>query len=406
MLATLGAVGTSGCLRLTDQESGGDSDATDLEAEAGGETATATSTAADATSTTDGEGDGSDGAPAVTLSKRWSVDQQVRYVWADDGQFATSGYEGVSLASPADGTRWRDAFLNGDGPPDLIASEAFAATDDRLIFGFTGGNNAAPDAGAAFLAFDRTSGEQLWRVDMPDDGIHARAEGVAVAGDTVVVASDDTGSDSDQEPLVYGIDLETGERRWETGAPDLTTGFISGVVSHDGTVFVTQAYDGTHLLDPETGAVTGSREEMKVSVWGATPRGATLFDISGNEAAAYRLDGDGTRWSVPDIPDVRIPPTVDDDLVIVGTQTGYVYAIEADTGTVRWNSRLDRTVRGLAASDDHVWAWAVGSTLAGFDRSDGTLVYESQRASDLVDLSAVGDTLFVGGDPGTAYRIE
>jgi len=143
-----------------------------------------------------------------------------------------------------------------------------------------------------------------------------------------------------------------------------------------------------------------------VSVWGATPRGATLFDISGNEAAAYRLDGDGTRWSVPDIPDVRIPPTVDDDLVIVGTQTGYVYAIEADTGTVRWNSRLDRTVRGLAASDDHVWAWAVGSTLAGFDRSDGTLVYESQRASDLVDLSAVGDTLFVGGDPGTAYRIE
>ena len=260
--------------------------------------------------------------------------------------------------------------------------------------------------GAAFLAFDRTSGERLWRVDMPDDGIHARAKGVTVVGDTAVVASDDIGSDTDQEPLVYGVDVETGERRWETGAPDLTTGFISGVTAHDGTVFVTQTYDGTYLLDPGTGAVTDYREDMKVSVWGGTARDGTLFDISGNEITAYRLDGDGTRWSVPDVPDARIPPTVDDDLVIVATQTGYIYAIEADTGAVRWTSRLDRTVRGLAASENHVWAWAVGSTLAGYDREDGTVVYESERNSDLVDLGAIDDTLLVGGGPGTASRID
>jgi outer membrane protein assembly factor BamB len=412
MLATLGVVGTSGCLRLTDQESGGDADTPDPEVESGGETDTATSTAADATVTTDGEGDGNDGAPTVTLSKRWSVDQQVRYVWTDDGEFVTTGYEGVSLASPADGTRWINEFLDGDGrdrnagPPVLTMSEAFAATDDRLIFGFDGGNDAAPDTGAAFLAFDRASGERLWRVDMPGDGSHGRAQGVTVVDDTVVIASDDNGSDTDQEPLVYGVDLETGERRWETGTPDLTTGFISGVAAHEGTVFVTQTYDGTYLLDPRTGAVTDYREQMKVSVWGGTARDGTLFDISGNEVTAYRLDGDGTRWSVPDVGSARIPPTVDDDLVIVATQTGYVHAIEADTGEVRWTSRLDRTVRGLAASDDHVWAWAVGSTLAGYDRENGTLVYESEQASDLVDLGAIGDTLVVGGDPGTAYRID
>lgn len=400
MLATLGAVGTSGCLRLTDQGSSGDTDATDTETESDGETAAATSTAG-----TTAADDGSDGAASVTLSERWRTDQQVRYVWVDDGEFATSGYDGVSLASPTDGVVW-STDPGDNGVPSAAPSEAFAATDDRLLFGFAGGNDDAPDAGATFLAYDRASGERLWRADMPDDGIHGRAKGVTVVGDTAVVASDDTGSDTDQEPLVYGVDLETGERRWETGAPDLTTGFISGVTAHDGTVFVTQTYDGTYLLDPGTGAVTDYREEMKVSVWGGTARDGTLFDISGNEVTAYRLDGDGTRWSVPDVPDARIPPTVDDDLVIVATRTGYVYAIEADTGAARWTSRLDRTVRGLAASENHVWAWAVGSTLAGYDREDGTVVYESERNSDLVDLGAIDDTLLVGGGPGTASRID
>lgn len=404
MLATLGAAATSGCLRLTGQESGGDAGATTPETESGGETVAATPTAADATPTTD---EGSDSASTVTLSERWSLDRGARYVWTDDGQFVTSEYEGVSLASPADGELWSDGIRENTGPnagpPEFTPSEAFAATDDRLIVGFA---NPATDAGATFLAYDRSTGERLWRVDMPDDGLHSRAEGVAVVGDTVVVASADTGSDSDQEPLVYGVDRETGERRWETGTPDLTTGFVSGVVAYDGAVYVTQAFDGAYRLDPETGAVTGSRESMDVSVWGGTLHDGTLFSATGGEVVAYRLDGDDKWWSVPDVAGSRPRPTVDDDLVVVGTKTGYVYAIKTDSGTVRWRSRLDRAVRGVALSDSFVWVWAVGSTLAGYDRETGTLVYESDRSSDLVDLGAIGDTLLVGGGPATAYRID
>jgi outer membrane protein assembly factor BamB len=399
MLATLGVVGTSGCLRFTDQGSGGGTTAT-TQPTGGASTPTPAEEGAGGGNTTGG-GD----TPAVTLSERWRTDRQVRYVWTDDGQFATSGYDGVALASPDDGTVW-GTDPQENGVPNAAPSEAFAADGERLIFGFStaGGDTSGP--GATFVAYDRASGEQLWRVGMPDDSTHTVAEGVAVVGDTVVVGAADTGAAGDQDPLIYGVDRATGERRWETGASDLTTGFVSGVVAHDGTVYVTQAFDGTYLLDPDTGSVTDYRESMTVSVWGGTPHDGTLFTASGGEVAAYRLDDGATQWSVSDVGNSRPRPSVDDDLVVVGTRPGYVYAIETDTGTVRWNTRLDRAVRGVALSDTHVWVWAVGSTLAAYDRRNGALAYESSRNSDLVDLGVVDGTLLVGGGPATAYRIE
>jgi outer membrane protein assembly factor BamB len=400
MLATLGVVGTSGCLRFTDQGSGGDGTTATTQPTGGASTSRPTAEEAGGENTTGG-GD----TPAVTLSERWRTDRQVRYVWIDDGQFVTSGYDGVALATPDDGTTWgTDPHENG--VPNAAPSEAFAATADRVIFGFntSGGDSAEP--GATFIAYDRSTGDERWRVGMPDDGVHTVAEGIAVVGDTVVVASAATGSADGQDPLVYGVDRETGERRWETGTPDLTTGFISGVVAYDGTVYVTQAFDGTYLLDPETGSVTDYRESTTVSVWGGTAHDGTLFTASGDEIAAYRLDDGATQWSVPDVGNSRPRPSVDDDLVVVGTRPGYVYAVESDTGTVRWTTRLDRAVRGVALSDTHVWVWAVGSTLAAYDRTNGALAYEASRNSDLADLGVVDGTLLVGGDPATAYRIE
>ena len=51
-------------------------------------------------------------------------------------------------------------------------------------------------------------------VGAPSDGKHNLAIGATVVDDVVVLAVSDYGTEDTLEPLVWGVDVETGETRW------------------------------------------------------------------------------------------------------------------------------------------------------------------------------------------------
>ncbi|WP_423750875.1 PQQ-binding-like beta-propeller repeat protein [Salinirarus marinus] len=407
LLATLGLLGTGGCLRLQQADVSG----TGTPGETGGSAqpsgSDTASNAGDASAGTSSAGTASDGTGTdergVTLTEAWTADEGAEHVWTDASTFFFSTYAEAGAASVADGLRWDADATSGE--VDGSSVETFALDDERAVFGFSPDSNG--DAGAYFCAFDRASGERLWTLDAPADGAHHAAEGAALVDGTAVVAASDYGSQSDQDPLVYGVDAATGEELWRTGTPDVPAGFVSNVVAHGGAVFVVFGSQGARVLDPSTGSVTATYDSMWTEMWTGYAHGGTLYAAWDGEALAYSLDDGSEKWSASSGGGRgRIPPAVDDGLVVFGTKTSFVTAFDAESGEQRWQKRTADPVYGVALSDGYAWAIDEGGVLTGFARDDGTKVHESTQGDADSDVAAADGVLLVGGETANAYRVE
>ncbi|MFB6123935.1 MAG: PQQ-binding-like beta-propeller repeat protein [Haloferacaceae archaeon] len=411
LLATLGLLGTGGCLRLQQAEAsgagtpGGTGETTPGETtqSTGGDTSSNAGDATTGTSTgTASDGTGTD-ERSVTLAEAWTADAGAEHVWADASAFFFSSYAAAGAASVADGLRWSVDATSGE--VDGSAVETFALDDERALFGFSPDSDG--DAGAYFCAFDRASGENLWTLDAPADGAHHAAEGAALVDGTAVVAAADYGSQSDQTPIVYGVDAATGEELWRTGTPDVPAGFVSNVVAHDGAVVVVFGSQGGRVLDPSTGSVTATYDSMWTRMWTGYAHGGTLYAAWDGAARAYSLDDGTEKWSASGGGGRgRIPPAADGDLVVFGTKTSFVTAFDAESGERRWQQRTADPVYGVALSDGYAWAIDEGGTLTGFARDDGTNVHESAQGDADSDVAATDGVLLVGGETANAYRVE
>ena len=104
--------------------------------------------------------------------------------------------------------------------------------------------------------------------------------------------------------------------------------------------------------------------------------GITYMGFGGNPEATGFIEDDRAgltadqvpdlelKWAfaMPDATQVRTKPTVVGDIVIVGDMYGGVYAIEADSGCVRWDFSADAGIRGAILVGDS----AGGDTLGWF----------------------------------------
>jgi outer membrane protein assembly factor BamB len=397
LLATVGLVGTGGCLRLQSGNAGGDGASTPTAGtdDRGEETQTATDDDGTATA---GQGGG------VTLSEGWRSDESAEYVW-NDGPTAFFVDGELAAAATADGgVQWvTEAPPPSGGTGNAV--ETFVADGERAIVGYSADTDT--DEGAYFCAFDRTTGERLWTVAAPADGMHHAAEGVAIVDGTAVLAAADYGSSSDQTPVVYGVDAATGERAWTTTTPDVPAGFVSNVVGYGGSVHVVFGSEGARVLDPATGAVTGSRESMWTQMWTGAAREGTLYATWDGAVRAYDLETGEARWSSEGGGRGRIPPAVGADLVVAGTKTAFVTGFEVESGEQRWQARTDAPVVGVALSASHVWVTDEDGTLTCYRRGDGTMAGTWSLESDESDVAVVDATVVVGGESGvTAHRIE
>lgn len=291
-------------------------------------------------------GDGLAALDAATGEVRWTVPIM--------GGRATPTYVGDGVVT---GNSDRVALVDLDGDVRWQASsggDGHAVTDDRI---YTSGQGNV-------WAFD-LAGELVW-----DERTDKRTTAVpAVADGTLCVAT--------RDGLVYGFDADTGDRNWtfevaaHTGRDD-PAGFdvTGGVTIYDGT-----AYFGT---------------------WDRT-------------VYAVTLETGELEWSRETNGGIDVCPAAADGTIYVGNDGGRILALDAATGTRKWESRrLGAPLgRGIALSDDTAYAVSEEGLLAAVNRSDGTTRWRHLMSNGRVRGSpAVADGMvFMTDGAGVVHAI-
>ena len=348
----IGLIGTAGCLRLAENSEG-----TQEEDSAGSpQTESTDETETPDPETFDIELDPVWSAPSGSLAtaggdfffrSRFDVLERVR----PDGQtvFESDIEEGYLLSS-------------GGGHRDTLTVDASGV--------YVGARAREDELGGRVYAFDPEDGTQRWVNDEPADGLHTNIGATAKLDDLIVYASQASGSGSDQEPIVRGVDAETGEERWQIQLED---GFVNGLIANDDRLFVQQTFT-LYIYELSTRELLDERREST-----GFNRAVSVDDVlyvPGNTIRALTLPSADEHWATDTSYEVNTTPGVGESGVYVGTEAGYVLGYDRDTGDQLWEARVDGTVehRPIVA-EGCVWIANERGELTVFLEETGDRVY-------------------------------
>jgi len=287
----------------------------------------------------------------VTVADSW---RQFGYGPANTGQ-------PVDLAGPTGDveTAWRHEVSEG-------SSSVPAVVGDTVYWG-TGNPYAAADRGS-LVALSAEEGAVQWSVDA---GGRVNTT-PAVVHDTVV-ATTATGRFADEDATggVVAVAAGSGDQRWSldldgypSGPPLVTDGLV-----------VVATFDGRVLaIEPTTGE-THWETRVSDAVGGVAAAGDTLY-LTGWSGTLHALAASDAseQWTADLAGAVTGAPSVADGTVYVASDRDEfaLHAVAADTGEEAWRAAVDsRPSSTLAVGPDGLYT-AVGITVAGFDRSDGS----------------------------------
>jgi outer membrane protein assembly factor BamB len=279
--------------------------------------------------------------------------------------YVGSGDGGLYALDLATGTRrWR--YDAGSAIPSS------PAVGDGLVF--------ATAADGSIFAVDANTGARRWRLmtgpdlSLPwghESGDYYRSSPTYVDG-TVVVGAGDGG--------VYALDAASGQRKWRAQ----TEGRVRASPAVANRRVYAASFDGrVYCLDLASGAVR----------WKYNTEGTTLA------SASYGFD----RRSI------QSSPAVDDGIVYVGARDGFLYAIGAEDGKLRWrvDHKISWVITSPAVSGHTIYA---GSSDAHFAQALDTLGAERWRVSTDVPVwsspAVAGDLVYFGDAAGRLHAFD
>ena len=322
-----------------------------------------------------------------------TADAQLWAVDADDGE-----------------DRWRvvaddQRFASGFSSP-VVAGNA-------VIVGLASVEEIAAEANATYrggvVAFDRRTGEELWRyrtAEAPFNGVGVWST-VSVEAETRTVfattGNNYTESAGPTSDSIIALDLATGEERWlrQVSTGDVFT--VPTPISQDtdlGTnpILFDAEIDGTtrHLLgagqksglfwvlDRETGEVVWQR---RISTGSSLIGG--VFNNGAYDGESIILAGNhGPGGPGPDAPDA--PPRT-----MVGTSV--LAALDPATGDVRWERSLPAWVWAPITLGKGVGFVAVDTQLQAFDTKTGDELFRFDASGTITSAPAlVGNRVYFG----------
>lgn len=251
---------------------------------------------------------------------------------------------------------------------------------------------------------------------------------------------------------LYALDAETGNTKWkfQTGGKVHTPAIADGTIyfgSEDETIYAVDTVDGTESWRVEAGGGTNSspavgddslfvgfdentlaaidlasgskvwKYEMEGSVKSPAVRGDKVFvpsvdaKSSDNYIHALELQSGNELWTVnpTGIPGL---PAVDDTTIYFGTchcQPGFIYAVDAVTGDIRWKKNVNDWVRSSpAVSDSRLFIGSDDENLYAMDKMSGDIEWTFNTTDGVgtpVTLSREG-LVFVGNEDGRIYGID
>jgi len=387
--AGIASVATAGCLRLTDDPASTETN----EQEQSAATDSAESTPVERSE----ESTASDPASKIELVPAWSGSSSALTV-ADGDFFFRPRFNRVLRVHP-DGTTVFEAEI-ADGylvPLSPSFRNALYADETGVYVG--AGARDEVDTGARVYALDPESGEERWMYEEPGDGLHDSVRAMTAIDGTVIYASQGSGSGDEQEPIVRGIDAESGEERWRI---QISEGFVNRIVAREDRLFVQQTF-GLATYRRSTQELLDERR-LTAGFSRIVADGETLF-VPGETVRALSLPGGNERWSAQTGRSVNTGPGVGETGVFVGTESGYVLGYDRETGEELWEGRVAGVVEHPPIVEDGlVWIASERGDLSAFTEADGELVYEEEIASGFE--FAVQDGILNDDERDTAYEIR
>lgn len=238
--------------------------------------------------------------------------------------------------------------------------------------------------------------------------------GAVIMGDVVISVG---------RSAVYGIDLATGERRWQlvrNGGP-ISMPAVGVTPNRQVLAFVDEAEGiGASLVGVD---LTDRREVWRTpleatSRSGVTVDGATAFvaDDDGNVYAVNIATG-ALRWTAKAMGEVLAPPAVSDGNVYVSAHDSdslraQLLAIDEGTGRKEWEFSPQvgvNTVSGLSAGDGSVVAGFADRLVRSFVADGGEERWGALTVSVFVPATAPAiqpGTVFVADFRGGLYRLN
>jgi outer membrane protein assembly factor BamB len=269
-------------------------------------------------------------------------------------------------------------------------------------------------------ALDLATGTRRWRYDAGS----AVASSPAVGAGLVFAAARD-GS-------IFAVDAATGTRRWRlTTGPDLalpwghesgdhfvsSPAYVAGTIvvgSGDGAVYAVDAATGRRKWRAETeGRVRSSPAVVDGRVYVGSYDGRVYcFDLASG-ARRWRYDTEGTTLRSGnfgfDRRSIQSSPAVADGVVYVGARDGFLYAIGAADGALRW--RVDHKVSWIitspAVSGKTIYA---GSSDGHFVQALDSLGAERWRIPSEVPVwsspAVAGALVYFGDGAGRVHAVD
>ncbi len=365
------------------------------------------------------------------LTQRWSRDLggQISYPLIAGGRIfvtvANQASYGTKLYAldEADGaTLW--------GPVDLGGTYGWsnAAYDNGRVF--------AVNFDGLLRAFDAASGAQLWSKQLP--GQYSFDSPPTASGGVVYVVGAGTGV------TLYAVDEQDGAVNWS--ALMFSGSDSSPAVTSTG-VFVSFACNAVYDFSPQDGSLIWQHSEGCTGGGGSTPvlfggrlyegdsltqkvmfdaptgavlgtfpvgpppafSGSTGFFLSGSILKARDAYSGAVRWSFTGDGTLSSAPIVDNGYVYIGSRSGNVYALDANTGANVWTGNIGVAVQTTESpvSRPHTGLGA-GDDLLVVPASTLLVVYQSQpeppqllmdESGPALDQAAALDSILLTRDP-------
>ena len=302
----------------------------------------------------------------------------VIYVGVADGHF-------FALDAATHALRWAYDTKGALRPNDPVieAGAVFCCATDGAVL------KLSDDPGATGEAK-----RLLWRFPVPRQTVLT-----PTLGDGVLYVSC-------QRSRLFAVNSRTGATIWTDSTPFHPT----SPATLDGSQLYVAGIDGVYALNSSNHAtiwktpVTGPiNQQMLLS------KGILYACARMGRALAFDAATGALRWSFSTDGLLFTPPVLDENhgTAFIGDDSGYVYALDANRGTLRWRQQLDNAAFSLRLFRGSVHVVSLGGYLYAFDPVVGAIRWQYVVGQGAVSPLGVGeDALYVSSADGYLYALN
>jgi outer membrane protein assembly factor BamB len=206
-------------------------------------------------------------------------------------------------------------------------------------------------------ALDTTTGKELWSKPLPFGQAAICASCAPGTNNTLYIVSNGA---------LYAINLEDGSQSWSTPV----TGSGQDIVASNGAVYLGNDVSGAfRAFDKQSGKLlwnTSLQQGYQITylqanssiVYLTAAKGKNYYEVAYDEQTGTRL------WKFSVATMIKSEPLINQNMLYISTQNGYMYALDAQSGKKLWSyhadgdlyfSTMDNNIFYLEVGDAHTW---------------------------------------------------